>query len=148
MLIKEIRTNEELIAVLELLKDLNDGEASDEEQMRQNWEKIKQYPYYKIFLAEDEGRIVGTFSLLICENIGHHGKKFAILENVVVKSGLRGQGLGRKMLGEALELAKGENCYKLMLSSNIKRQDAHRFYENLGFKQHGISFMVEDLQHD
>lgn len=148
MLIREIGTDGEFAAVLELLEDLNDGVASDEGRMRQNWAKMKQYPYYKVFIAEDEDRIVGTFCLLICENIGHDGKKFAILENVVIKSGVRGQGLGRKMLGEALELAKRENCYKLMLSSNSQRQDAHRFYESLGFKRHGISFLVEAGPHD
>ena len=29
-----------------------------------------------------------------------------------------------------------------MLSSNLKRERAHRFYEKLGFTQHGVSFEV------
>lgn len=148
MLIREIDTKEEFTVVLELLKDLNDGKKSDETEMLKNWRKMQQYPYFKVFLAELDGKIVGTFCILICHNIGHHGKKFAILENVVITPEMRGHGLGKQMMAEALELAKKENCYKVMLSSNIKRLDAHRFYENLGFRQHGISFMVEDEQND
>ncbi|MCO1601628.1 GNAT family N-acetyltransferase [Desulfosporosinus nitroreducens] len=47
-----------------------------------------------------------------------------------------------------MEKAKEENCYKLMLSSNKKRIEAHKFYEQLGFRQHGISFMIEVGKND
>ena len=148
MLIREVDTREEFSAVLELLKDLNDGVDSDLGGMLENWRKMKQYPYYRLYMAVIDDVIVGTFCLLICHNIGHHGKKFAILENVVVKPDLRGMGFGRQMIQMALELARNQDCYKLMLSSNIKRVDAHRFYENMGFRQHGISFVAEDLKND
>ncbi len=29
-----------------------------------------------------------------------------------------------------------------MLSANLIREDAHRFYEAVGFKKHGYSFLV------
>jgi hypothetical protein len=29
-----------------------------------------------------------------------------------------------------------------MLSSNLRRERAHRFYDKLGFTQHGLSFEV------
>jgi GNAT superfamily N-acetyltransferase len=34
----------------------------------------------------------------------------------------------------AIERARKENCVAMQLTTNAERQDAHRFYENLGFK--------------
>ncbi len=33
-------------------------------------------------------------------------------------------------------------CYKMSLSSNLKRAQAHAFYESIGFEKHGYSFWV------
>jgi hypothetical protein len=46
------------------------------------------------------------------------------------------------MIKRALQIAAGAGCYKMTLSSNLKRVDAHRFYESTGFRQHGISFSM------
>ena len=76
-------------------------------------------------------------------NLAHRGAPSAIAEDVVVDSACQGQGIGRQMMAHALQLAKEAGCYKLALSSNRKRKDAHAFYESLGFQQHGLSFVME-----
>jgi len=43
----------------------------------------------------------------------------------------------------AMNYCQSKGCYKLALSSNLNREEAHRFYERLGFKKHGYSFSVE-----
>jgi GNAT superfamily N-acetyltransferase len=43
----------------------------------------------------------------------------------------------------AMDICRAKGCYKLVLSSNQKREDAHRFYEKLGFTKHGYSFLIE-----
>jgi hypothetical protein len=50
------------------------------------------------------------------------------------------------MIQEAMRIAANSGCYKLALSSNLKRADAHRFYQSLGFHQHGISFAIDPSQ--
>ncbi|MCX7709152.1 MAG: GNAT family N-acetyltransferase [Clostridia bacterium] len=142
MLIREA-TDKDLTAVLELLKQIDGESDQDMDQSLNIWSAIKKYPYYKLMVAEEEGRIVGTFSLMILDNLGHHGSKLAVVESVVVHSEFRSQGIGKQMMEAAMERAKGEKCYKLMLSSNKKRVRAHKFYEELGFEQHGISFAIE-----
>jgi GNAT superfamily N-acetyltransferase len=42
----------------------------------------------------------------------------------------------------AVDRSREKGCYKLMLSSNAKRERAHAFYESLGFERHGFSFRV------
>jgi GNAT superfamily N-acetyltransferase len=68
------------------------------------------------------------------------GQPQALLDAVVVSRAQRGHGIGEAMVREALLMARQAGCYKLILSSNLKRRDAHRFYEQLGFRQHGISY--------
>ena len=82
-------------------------------------------------------------SLLVMQNIGHHGTPSAIVEDVVVSESHQSQTIGSNMMKFAMELAKQAGCYKLVLSSNQKRQRAHAFYESLGFQKHGYSFQVQ-----
>ncbi|MCP4230637.1 MAG: GNAT family N-acetyltransferase, partial [bacterium] len=48
-----------------------------------------------------------------------------------------------RMMDFALQRAQEAGCYKLALSTNVKRDEAHRFYENLGYKRHGYSYLIE-----
>jgi len=104
---------------------------------------IKNYPNYKIYVAEEDEKLVGTFSLLVMDKLSHMGAKSGIVEDVVVHPDWQGRGVGKKMMQFAMDQCKESGCYKLMLSSNIKRELAHQFYEKLGFKKHGYSYMVE-----
>jgi GNAT superfamily N-acetyltransferase len=52
------------------------------------------------------------------------------------------------MMRAAMDLAAAKGAYKLALSSNLRRLDAHRFYDGMGFKRHGYSFSTDILPHD
>jgi GNAT superfamily N-acetyltransferase len=76
------------------------------------------------------------------ENIGHMGSPSAIVESVAVAPDAQGMGVGKALMAHALAIAAANNCYKLALSSNIRRTSAHAFYDRLGFQRHGVSFVV------
>ncbi|WP_078381920.1 GNAT family N-acetyltransferase [Sutcliffiella halmapala] len=142
MFIRELR-KQELTIYLELLKELDREMVFSINEAEQLFEQIKVYPFYKIFVLEVDKQIAATFTLIICDNFGHGGLKFAIVENVVVHPSFKRMGIGKQMMDMAAEIATENNCYKLMLSSNEKREDAHAFYDALDFKRHGVSFMME-----
>ncbi|MDR3540566.1 MAG: GNAT family N-acetyltransferase [Desulfosporosinus sp.] len=148
MLIREA-TETDLVDIRKLLigMDGEDGEGVNTDEAHTIWLKINDYPYYKIFVVEENTGIIGTCSLIILDNLGHKGAKLAIAENMIVSEECRGSGVGSQLMQFIMAKAKEENCYKLMLSSNKKRIMAHKFYEQLGFQQHGISFMIE-IDHD
>jgi ribosomal protein S18 acetylase RimI-like enzyme len=122
---------------------LNDKEILSVEGATQIFNKCLKYPNYSIYVATIDKKVVGTFELLIMDNLAHHGSPSGIVEDVVVDIKYRSLGIGKKMMEFAKELCKQHGCYKLTLSSNHKREAAHRFYENLGFKKHGFSFLIE-----
>jgi GNAT superfamily N-acetyltransferase len=105
--------------------------------------RIQQYPNYAVYVALMNNVIVGTFALLIMDNLAHIGTPSGIVEDVAVCQNNQGQGIGKKMMQFAMQKCKEFGCYKLILSSNVKRIQAHQFYDSLGFKQHGISFHVD-----
>ena len=135
----------DLPAVLELYAQLgeDDGHVLTPDQARAIYARMRAYPDYRIYLAELDGRAVGTFALLVMDNLGHLGARSAVLEDVVVDARLRGQGIGKQMMECANRLCLDKGCYKMTFSSNRNREAAHRFYESLGFRRHGISFYID-----
>ncbi len=86
--------------------------------------------------------MVGTFALLIMDNLGHLGAPSALVEDVAVDPAAQGHGIGKAMMRHAMALAAESGCYKLALSSNLKREKAHAFYDSLDFERHGFSFRM------
>jgi GNAT superfamily N-acetyltransferase len=138
-------TREDLPNILSLYqqKGIDDKEVLSIDEANAMFNKFKQYPNYSIYVATLENKVVGTFALLIMDNLAHKGTPSGVVEDVVVDESTRSRGIGKKMMEYAIEICRNHGCYKLMLSSNIKREAAHRFYENLGFKKHGYSFLIE-----
>ena len=62
------------------------------------------------------------------------------MENIVVDKARRRQGIGRAMLDFAKDYAVRHNCYKLSLTSNASRLEAHGVDERCGMIRHGYSF--------
>lgn len=147
MLIREA-AEKDIPEVLKLLMSMDGEDGMDSSAALKIWNNIKRYPYYKLLVVEERESIVGTCSLIVLDNLGHQGARLAVVESVIVERNHRGQGIGKLMMDHVMELAREEKCYKLMLSSNKKRVPAHEFYRKLGFKQHGISFMIEVGEHD
>jgi GNAT superfamily N-acetyltransferase len=116
---------------------------TDRETFHSQFVRLRMNPDFFVYVAELDGRVAGTFELLIMQNLAHRCMPSAIVEDVVVHADLRGQGIGKGMMQHAMQIARERGCYKLVLSSNLKRESAHRFYESLGFEKHGYSFLVE-----
>lgn len=123
--------------------DMDNGNVLTLGQARDIFEKMQRYPDYKLYVADDCGDIVGTFALAIMDNLAHMGIPSGLIEDVVVRTNMQGSGIGKKMMERAIQICKDKGCYKVALSSNIKRESAHKFYDSIGFKRHGYSFFVE-----
>src|SRR4051812_4226650 len=88
----------------------------------------------ELIVAELEGAIIGTLQITFTPSISFQGGKRATVESVRVDEKYRGQGIGRELMLFAINRAREEKCISMQLTTNADRTDAHRFYENLGFK--------------
>lgn len=132
---------DDLPLLIELYADM-DGEKPLPNTVAEDiFAAIMRIPNYEIYLAYQGEKLVGTFSLLFVTTMMHRGyHRYAVLDAVTVTSEYRGQGIGSEMVKTALEMSVSAGCYKVTLSSNLKRELAHKFYNHLGFEQHGWSF--------
>ena len=137
-------TKSDLSAVLQLYAqpDLDDGAMLPIADAERIFDRFASYPDYVLYVAELDSEVVGTFALLIMDNLGHLGAPSAIVEDVAVDPAHQGEGIGRAMMTHALSVCQSKGCYKVALSSNLKRERAHAFYDSLGFERHGYSFRV------
>jgi GNAT superfamily N-acetyltransferase len=63
----------------------------------------------------------------------------AVVQALVVRDGLRGRGLGRAMMALAEAWARQAGYRHISLSSQVSRDDAHAFYERLGYARYATS---------
>jgi GNAT superfamily N-acetyltransferase len=103
---------------------------------------MSQYPGYTLLVAEDNGQVVGTTVLAILPGFAHGTLPFAVVEYVVVDEKYRSKGIGKLMMESVKSLAKEAGCYKIMLTSDLRRERAHKFYKSLGFEAsaHGFRY--------
>jgi GNAT superfamily N-acetyltransferase len=142
----EIRdaSEDDLPAVLRILAEsgIDGGQSFTLEEAREHFARIRGRSGFRLLVAMVDGEIAGTYTLLIMDKLGKRGTPAGVVEDVAVSPSRQGQGIGRAMMEHAREACRLAGCYKLALSSNLRREDAHRFYDSLGFERHGFSFLT------
>lgn len=84
-------------------------------------------------IIDDNGHIVGCATLCVFDS--PTGRK-ASVEDVVVSSLYRGQGLGRKLMEHVIEYARTEiHDVEIYLTSKPHRVAANNLYQHLGFRK-------------
>jgi N-acetylglutamate synthase-like GNAT family acetyltransferase len=90
----------------------------------------------RVVVAELDGTVAGLAHLQVSPAI-EYDCPAAKLAALVVDESRRGQGVGRALV-EAMELeARSRGCELLYLTTSERRDDAHAFYERMGFEHTG-----------
>jgi len=95
---------------------------------------IQDDPNNQVYVAEREGKVVGTFQLTFIRQLSYGGCLVAQVESVHVHSSQRSHGIGRLMMEFAIAEARRRGALRIQLTSNVRRTRAHEFYERLGFR--------------
>jgi GNAT superfamily N-acetyltransferase len=103
-------------------------------------EEIRSTPGCDVLVAETDGEVVGTCQLIVFRHLQARGGRCAEIESMHVHPDHRGQGIGTQLLAAAVEAARSAGCNRVQLTSNLKRPDAHRFYEREGFTASHVGF--------
>jgi len=95
-----------------------------------------------VLVAERDGEVIGVCQLIVFRHLQASGGLCAEIESVHVHPDHRGSGVGTALLREAVARARALGCYRVQLTSNARREDAHRFYERLGFSPTHVGFKM------
>ena len=128
----DILADNELSSLLELYQQLNSDDVIDEVIAKNIWKNIK-HQNIKYFVAKENGKIIASCYICVIPNLTRGGKSIGFIENVITDVAYRRKGIGKAVMEHAIEYAKEQNCYKVILQSGNKRTDAHLFYGKMGF---------------
>jgi len=106
------------------------------------FDEIDKDSNHELIVAEMNGKVVGTLQLMFLPSISYQGGMRAQVESVRVDGKLRNQGIGAEMMKWAIERAKERDAHLVQLTSHKSRNDAHRFYERLGFTKSHVGMKL------
>jgi len=143
-----LATREDLPAIVQMLAedDLGAQRERFETPLPQSYydafEAIDADPNHELVVSEIDGEVIGTLHLMYLPSISYQGGMRAQVESVRVTNRLRGQGIGAEMMEWSLERARKRGCHLMQLTSHKSREDAHRFYERLGFTKSHVGMKI------
>ncbi len=83
--------------------------------------------------------------MTIIRNLTHNQRLYGIIENVVTDPRHGRQGLGRRGLEEAVQIARENQGYKVLPTMGSKRESTLRFYCEAGFNDQDKTAFVRWL---
>ncbi len=142
LIIRELEEKDIKNGFLTTLDVLRETSSMSEGKALEIFKKIKSNPEHIIIIAEIEGRVIGSTTLLIEPKFIHQGGVVGHIEDVVVDKKFQGKKIGEKIIIQVLEIAKNHGCYKTILdcSDSVKP-----FYEKLGFKHNSNELRFDHI---
>ncbi|MDL2219900.1 GNAT family N-acetyltransferase [Ruminococcaceae bacterium OttesenSCG-928-O06] len=139
-------TTADLGAVLALYAQLHGEDVpAPSEALSELWAAILADPNRHIVLVELERTVAGCCEVLVVPNLTHNQRPYALVENVVTDEGFRRRGCAAAALNFAGEIARMNNCYKLMLMTGARGPGNIELYETAGYNQQDKTAFVQWL---
>lgn len=136
----------ELGELLDLYTHLHEDSIPEESAERSAlWARLLADPGYHIVVAEEDGRLCASCTLVVVPNLTRDLRPYGLIENVVTRRTYRRQGLASACLERARVLAREAGCYKLMLLTGAKDEGTLRFYEQAGYNRRDKTAFIQWL---
>lgn len=119
------------LEALENLRPLGNLTVGDASKI---FDEMSASSFYKVFVAEYNGQVVGSITLLLEKKFIHGGGLVGHIEDVAVRQGFEGNGIGSELVKKAIEEAKKQGCYKVVLDCD---ENLVAFYYQQGFIKSG-----------
>lgn len=127
-------------SLCELIHELG-GEPISSSDMLNRLNMIKAGSTDSMYVYEQDGMVKGTLVFRLRENI-REVSRYGEIVIIVVKSGEKRTGIGKKLMAFAERKAEECGCKATYLISGFGRKDeAHRFYTELGYEITGYRFV-------
>ena len=94
----------------------------------------------KVLMAERDGRTLGLLALHVFPVLAYD-RDLAMIMALVVTQQARGLGVGRALIDRAEAVGRSLGASRLMVTTHVRRADAHAFYEKLGFEFTGRRYV-------
>jgi GNAT superfamily N-acetyltransferase len=109
----------------------------------QAFEAIDADPNQLLAVMTDGERVIGTLQLSFIPGLSRQGSKRGQIEAVRIAEDRRSERLGEKLIEWAIAQCRDRDCVLVQLTTDRRREDAHRFYERLGFKATHLGYKLD-----
>ena len=115
------------------------GYQTTSHEMRKRLKSILSDARYRTLVAENENEVCGMIGTLTHVGHEHNDPSGKIIALIVPETGRR-KGAGRALIAAAEKDFGRRNVTRVTLTTRFEREDAHRFYEALGYSRTGFRF--------
>ena len=127
-------------ALAELMIQLGYETRASEMQMRM--EAILANKNYATLVAVSKGKVCGMIGTFTCYTYEHNSPSGRILA-LVVSDKMRGRGVGHALIAAAEKDLAQKNISRVAVNTRFERDEAHQFYEKVGYTKNGFRFAKE-----
>jgi ribosomal protein S18 acetylase RimI-like enzyme len=113
--------------------------------MEMRLDAISRDPEYRTFVAVSGGTVCGMIGTCCSKSFEHNNVGGRIL-SLVVSESVRGRGVGRMLIEVAERDFASRNVRRIALNTRLTRENAHLFYEHVGYTRNGYRY-VKELEH-
>lgn len=106
---------------------------------------FSKYRRFRVIIAEWNGRPAGMV-LFFHHYSTWHGQAGIFVEDLIVRRGFRGKGVGQALMARLGRIAIAEGCYGMRWEVHSWNKEAVRFYRQLGgvFRRHGRVMQIKN----
>jgi ribosomal protein S18 acetylase RimI-like enzyme len=131
-----LATSADATAIAGLFCEL--GHPSTPEEVAARLEHFSQLRQ-EALVAEVGGEVIGVTALSVMQTL-HRPSPVGRMSVLVVSEALRGRGVGRALVAAAEGRLAERGCGLVEVTSNMRRTEAHGFYERLGYERTSYRF--------
>lgn len=118
------------------------GYETNSTEMEKRLRSIFSNPAYKTFVAIMDGCICGMVGTLTCPSYEHNDPGGRILALVTLSTARR-RGIGRALIAAAEKDFAQRGIMRIAVNTQLAREQAHKFYESLGYERNGWRFVKQ-----
>jgi ribosomal protein S18 acetylase RimI-like enzyme len=118
------------------------GYETTKSEMQMRVERIATDERYRTFVAVRDGKVCGMIGTLTYPSYEHNDPSGRIVA-LVILSTMRRRGIGRALIAAAEKDFAQRGIRRIALNTQLTREDAHKFYESLGYARNGWRFVKQ-----
>ncbi|MEA4831421.1 MAG: GNAT family N-acetyltransferase [Oscillospiraceae bacterium] len=136
----------DLSGLLKLYKQLHDNPVPEvNDKLIGLWNDILSDRNHYVIVGKIDDDIISSCVLVIIPNLTHQQRPYALIENVVTDEKCRNKGYATQILDFARDIAKINNCYKIMLLTGSKKESTLNFYRKAGYNSEDKTAFIQWL---
>ena len=112
------------------------GYPTPAEAVASRMDRLREGGGGRVVVAASGDAVVGLATIHIRHMINHEAP-IGQLTLLVVDERVRGQGVGRILVAESEAWVRARGCKRFVVTTALRRTEAHAFYEKLGFTHTG-----------